>query len=305
MTTDITARREAELRLIHRERRLRDLTDALPVLICYVEADERVSYANETFCRLLGARQSDVVDRSLADVLGEEMYEQRRAYLHRGLAGERVSFELDSTIMGSTRHVETTYLPDIGPEGRVVGLTSLSVDVTDRILAEKRLSHLAHFDTLTELPNRLHFNNRLAASLARTRRADESMALMFMDIDHFKTINDTFGHGVGDLVLKEFARRVVHSVRPTDLVARLAGDEFVVLLDPLHHVDEPRLVAQKILGAVDRPFVIEGTIVVVTTSVGIAVCGERPSTTVDMLAKADAALYRAKEAGRNTFAIAA
>ena len=305
LTTDITARREAELQLIHRERRLRELTDTLPVLIAYYDADSRISYANETYCRWLGTTPSNVVGRAVSDVIGAAMYEQRSEYLRRCYAGERVSFDCDSTFLDRVRHVETTYLPDIDTEGRVVGITTLSVDVTDRILAEKRLSQLAHFDALTGLPNRLQFDNRLDASMAAARRDGDSMALMFLDVDHFKRINDTRGHGVGDEVLKEFARRLMHSVRPTDFVARLGGDEFVVLLDRIRHLDEARRAAQKILWAVGLPFAIEDATLSVTTSVGIALYEEGIADTVDMLAKADAALYRAKEAGRNTFAIAA
>jgi diguanylate cyclase (GGDEF)-like protein/PAS domain S-box-containing protein len=305
LTTDITARREAELQVINRERRLRDLTDALPVLISYIDADGCVTYANETYLRWLGADRSDVVGRSVRDVVRAGLYAQCGEYLRRCLAGERVSFEVDSTVLGAVRHLETTFLPDVGLKGRVVGVTTLSVDVTDRIVIEKRLSRLAHVDALTGLPNRLRLDMQLAESAATARRDGYTMALMFLDVDHFKTINDTLGHGVGDEVLKEFARRLLHSVRPRDFVARLGGDEFVVVLDRIADIDEARRVARKILHAVDLPFVVGRSTLSVTTSVGIALYDDGIADAAEMLAKADAALYRAKQAGRNTFAIAA
>jgi diguanylate cyclase (GGDEF)-like protein len=129
------------------------------------------------------------------------------------------------------------------------------------------------------------------------------MAVIFLDIDHFKMINDQLGHRGGDDVLAEFAKRLKHCVRETDTVARLAGDEFVIVLEGLHAADEPKLVAEKIIDAMEREFVTSGTSRKVTTSIGIALRRGTETDPAALLHRADEALYRAKAAGRNTFRV--
>jgi diguanylate cyclase (GGDEF)-like protein/PAS domain S-box-containing protein len=305
VTFDITSLKTAELERARSEERMRDLTDALPVLIAYVDAAQRMVYVNEAFCRWIGVARDQLIGNGLRAVIGPELYAERRDYVRRCLAGERVSFEVSSAIDGRTRHLQTTYLPDFGPDGTVVGLTTVSVDVTDRIVAEKRLALLAHSDTLTGLPNRLQFNIELARALQDDPDGNRSLAILFLDVDRFKTINDTHGHAVGDQVLREFGTRVRHALRPTDFVARLAGDEFVVILAGLRDPCESERIAGKIVEAVAAPFQTTAGVLVVTASIGVAVRDAETGAPDEFLAKADAALYRAKEAGRNTFRLAA
>ena len=174
-------------------------------------------------------------------------------------------------------------------------------DITERKRAQAQLAQQARTDTLTGLPNRHAFNERLAAALARSRRSAQPIALLFLDVDKFKAINDTLGHGAGDAVLREFGRRIAGAVRETDTVARLAGDEFVVVVEGLHGATEPQLVAHKILAAIGRPFEVDGGALAVSTSIGIAFQPDGHAQPAELLARADAALYEAKAAGRNTF----
>jgi diguanylate cyclase (GGDEF)-like protein len=163
---------------------------------------------------------------------------------------------------------------------------------------------MAQNDSLTGLPNRHMFNDGIAAALRRSQRAGTHVALLFLDIDAFKQINDSLGHAAGDDVLREFARRLKASVRATDLVARLAGDEFVVVLEGIHSRDECRFVARKILAAMRNRFAVADNTLRVTTSIGIAL-GHGSSTTPEALLKrADSALYAAKGQGRDRFEIA-
>jgi diguanylate cyclase (GGDEF)-like protein len=198
--------------------------------------------------------------------------------------------------------LQIDYVPDFGLDGTVSGAYMLGNDVTDSREAQASLGRLVRLDTLTGLYNRYQFNEELPVALARSARSGQALALMFMDVDHFKQVNDTWGHTVGDLVLKEFADRLKHSVRQTDLVARLSGDEFVVLLEGIHHAEESACLARKILAAVNQPFEVSGHALTVSCSIGIGLNdpAAKPDP-MDLLARADAALYQAKASGRGTF----
>lgn len=152
--------------------------------------------------------------------------------------------------------------------------------------------------------NRLQLNEKLEEIANRCRRLGTSLAVMFLDIDHFKQINDTLGHAVGDYVLKEFAVRLTDRLRATDIAGRLAGDEFVVYMEAPHTVEDPTVVARKILDAMQRPWTVDGQALQVTTSIGIVFASDEIPSADALLAKADGALYKAKSAGRNQFNVA-
>lgn len=301
---DITALKQAELRQLASERRLRGVADNLPVLIAHLDRDERLEFANETTREWLGLAPDKLMGKTIAEIWGPELDAERRPYLERAYRGERVDFQAGREAMGVMRYLLNSYIPEIGPDGHVRGIYMLSTDVSALKEVEQRLSTLARFDTLTGLANRHQFNERLPEALARAQRSGQHLALMYLDIDHFKAINDGFGHAIGDGVLREFAVRLKNSVRATDTVARLAGDEFVVILENLHSDAEPQFVARKIVAQVNRPFLLEDLEISVSTSVGIALLREGCSAE-ELLARADKALYAAKSSGRNTFHMAA
>jgi diguanylate cyclase (GGDEF)-like protein len=167
---------------------------------------------------------------------------------------------------------------------------------------ERSLHALAHTDTLTGLPNRRHFESALQGS-DRGARAGRGTALLYLDVDHFKLINDRHGHAVGDAVLVEFAQRLRAAVRGSDLVSRLAGDEFTVLLSDVAGAADLEQVAHKILAAMRRPFVLDALVLQIGTSIGAALA-ERPNPApAHLLDTADRALYAAKEAGRGAYAM--
>ena len=184
------------------------------------------------------------------------------------------------------------------------GIYTLSTDVTAMKNVQQELQRLARSDTLTGLANRRQFDELLEQSLARHRRTRRPFALIFLDVDHFKAINDGHGHGAGDAVLKEFAARLQHSLRETDVAARLSGDEFVVILDGLGSRDEAVAVADKLLHAIRVPMAIADKMLHVTVSMGLA--WQEGSIDVEaqaLMARADRALYRAKEGGRNAVSV--
>ena len=300
--TATEALRRSEVQLKKSEQMLRVVTDNLPVLIAYVNSDQTVGFMNSTYKSWLGVDPIKAIGRSFRDVVGEEAFRSRESSLRRTFEGHSTSFQVSTKDAGGLRHLQVTYLPDTRPDGTVAGLFSLSTDITAMKAAERHLDELAHKDTLTGLANRRHFEEVLTEMLGRVRPDSGAHALLFLDIDHFKQINDTYGHAAGDLVLSQFASRLRASVRSSDLVARFAGDEFVVLLTGLSAQREACVVAEKIVRGIAADFTMAGRTLKVTTSIGIAY-GEQAGTAEELLACADKALYNVKAAGRNDFCL--
>jgi diguanylate cyclase (GGDEF)-like protein len=165
--------------------------------------------------------------------------------------------------------------------------------------AEQALRHMAQHDTLTGLPNRALFADRLSQALAAAQRDRHRLALLFIDLDGFKPVNDTLGHGAGDVLLQEVARRLLHCVRGSDSVARIGGDEFVVLLRTLETPDNACQIADKICDAVRQPVLLEGRQCQVSASVGLAIYPDHGATEGELMRHADSAMYAAKHAGRD------
>ena len=300
LVTDVTARRVIEQRLAANEHNLRTITDNLPVAITYIDADQHIRFANATMYAWTGTRAQTAQNRHLRDVVGPTLYEERRNFYERALAGERVEFIEPSHVFHQERILQSVFIPDVGDDGSIRGFFSLSSDITAQQALEDELRCLARFDSLTGLANRANLYEALEAMLERSRRSGLRVAVLFLDIDHFKQINDTFGHGNGDVVLQEFAARLKKLVRSIDIVARLAGDEFVIVLDSLKSQAEAEAVAAKILQSVREPVLINGQALTITTSLGLAYSNNGVPSGIALIERADAALYQAKSAGRDT-----
>ena len=296
---DISDRKAILEKVSSSEKRLRTITDNLPVLITYIDERRYMMFANATIKPWLGITPEQVQGKLFEDVVGPIIYAERREYINRALAGERVEFEITSSAAGATRHLHTVYLPDVRDDKVVQGFYTLTSDISELKAKEAALSVLARVDTLAGIANRLQLNELLAGALARSRRMRAEVAVMYLDIDFFKQINDGYGHATGDAVLIEFATRLQASVRKTDAVARLSGDEFIVVLEGLNSIDEAGPIAQKILAAVRAPFAVSGLNLQITTSIGVGYASDFNLTCADLLRMADAALYRSKEAGRD------
>jgi diguanylate cyclase (GGDEF)-like protein len=212
-----------------------------------------------------------------------------------------MAFETETDTQVGKKIMQIEYIPDIRPDGTVAGMYTLSSDVTELKDTQRRLAMLVRSDTLTGLSNRYQLNEALPLALARSARSGPSVALIFLDIDHFKGVNDTFGHSAGDLMLIEFAQRLQRSVRSTDMVTRTGGDEFILILEGLHNDAEAQLVARKIIDETKRPVNLSGQIVAATTSIGIAFHSGAKMNAAELVARADSVLYEAKAAGRNTY----
>lgn len=168
---------------------------------------------------------------------------------------------------------------------------------------ETKLKHFALHDSLTGLPNRRLFKSRLTSVLKEYQENRDGLAVIMMDIDHFKSINDTMGHDIGDMVIEEFGKRVSEEIRENDMVARLGGDEFIILLPNIESVDDAVLIAENIQVAMGKPWHLENIVMKVTASMGIAMAPLQDATVFSMLKTADLALYEAKDMGRNSYRI--
>ena len=209
-------------------------------------------------------------------------------YQIRASSGELHAFSISGT-------------PVFDAQGRFTGYRGIGRDITDRMTAEQRIQFLAYHDPLTELPNRLLLQDRFEQAVAQAQRNGSRVALLYLDLDSFKSINDTLGHQLGDTLLKEVAQRLKHCVRETDTISRQGGDEFLVLLRDLPDTDVAAAIMIKIAEKLQTPFLPGVHDILTSASIGAAIFPEDGRDFENMLKKADMAMYRAKEAGRNTY----
>ena len=283
------------------EKRLRLIADNLPVLISYIDRQHRFRFGNATFEKWFGVAPAQMDGMPVAQLLGEEVAAEIHPHFDDAFAGRPVTHEIRIPLRGDPRILQATYIPDLQPDGKVAGIYALVHDMTHVKEVEEQLLQLARVDTLTGIANRRMFGEALHHALDRARRSSKALALAYLDIDYFKRINDSHGHGVGDEVLKEFARRLGAGVRATDTAARLSGDEFVVILEEIGTRAEAERIAAKIVEGMRLLFRTSAGLVKVTTSVGVALSQPRQSQE-QLLAAADSALYAAKGKGRNGYA---
>lgn len=201
---------------------------------------------------------------------------------------------------GTTVHCDWYNTPLVDPGGTVIGFASLVQDITERLNTERTIHYMAHHDALTGLPNRRLLQDRLHQAIMAARRKQRHVAVLFIDLDRFKVVNDTLGHDTGDFILKEVARRLGTCVREMDTISREGGDEFVVILPDLDKPEHARLVGDKILHELARPVEIAGQDIHVTPSIGISHYPNDATDVQQLLKQADNAMYQAKDAGRNT-----
>ncbi len=307
MGLDVTARTAAESSLRKSEQRLRSIADNLPVLIAVIDRDEIYRFCNETYRDWLGVDPATIVGCRLKDVSGLAEYAVIKPFVTRALAGESVTFEHTGLMGSSARHMLVTYLPlrnerSADKRSEVDGFYVLIEDLTERKTLEDQLSHMAQYDQLTGLPNRYLLHDRLQLACQRTSRESKQLAVLYLDVDDFKSINDALGHSAGDALLKQFGQRLKAQVRASDTVARVGGDEFVVLMEGFHSLDHLRSVAGKIIEAMHPPFDLADRSIHVTASIGVAT--SPPSMTwEEVLHAADSAMYEAKAAGSGRYVI--
>ncbi|MBB3006758.1 sensor domain-containing diguanylate cyclase [Cupriavidus alkaliphilus] len=297
---DVRERRQA---LDRSERRLRAVTDTLPSLLAFVDTEARYVFNNLAYERVFGLKPEELRGKPMREVLGEARFARVRPFLERALAGSAVTFETEDE-SPDYHCMETSLRPEWSVDGsEVVGVHVHVQDITQRKLETQRLARISRTDHLTQLLNRSAFEGQLHAAMARSREHGTLMALLYLDMDRFKAVNDIHGHAAGDLLLQDFAQRVRHCVRDSDTVARLGGDEFAVVLEDLPQPAAARRVAQAVLQAMDVPFSFEGVRADVDVSIGVALYRGGPALDHELMRLADVLLYRAKGAGRGRYEI--
>jgi len=296
---DVTARLAAEEALRDSEARYRLLFEQNAAGVCLATISGRIIDCNATFADMVGYAVDELTNRQLRDVF------------ERASAAEEIRRQLDETPTLRGLEIElrrqdrerVSALANVSLLGRgeraLVHMTA--VDISDRKRAEEQIEFHAYHDALTHLPNRRLFVDRLELSLLAAKRTRGNVAVLFIDLDRFKTINDTFGHSAADALLVETAERLRSCVRQTDTVARLGGDEFTVILPDLHQPEDAARVAEKILERVVEPVVVGATAIEISVSIGVAIYPYDGTDFDTLLRNADNAMYRAKEAGRNTY----
>jgi diguanylate cyclase (GGDEF)-like protein/PAS domain S-box-containing protein len=298
--TDITERRQADENIREQAELLDNAQDAIYV----VDFQRRVRYWNKGAERLYGWTSQEVLGRLATEILHDDASEinaRVALVLKDGVwVGEGIQRRRD----GSTLNVESRITMVKGHDDKPRSILFINTDITKRKAAEAKMERLAFYDTLTGLPNRQLLRERLDRALTIAARQKTTGAVLFIDLDDFKSLNDTLGHHIGDLLLQQVAIRLTSCIRKMDTVARLGGDEFIVLLEGLSADVKTagataKLVADKILGAFLLPFKLRGNETESTASIGITLFSGLSDTAEDLLKQSDLAMYRAKSTGRN------
>jgi len=306
--TDITKRKQAERKLISalaETQRLRKALDNVPAYIYMKDPQSRYVYASRPTLDLFGCSAEALVGCDDTRFFPPETVKKLREIDARVFKGEQTNEEIDIPDAAGGRitywELKTPIYAD-DEEKTIWGLLGISMDITKSKQMEEQIRDLAYFDALTNLPNRRMLLDRLDHALSQAVRFQRSLAIMFLDLDNFKKINDTLGHVVGDELLKEVAIRLNVCVRHGDTVARQGGDEFIIVLAEITHSDDAALVADKIIKAINVPVQVTGHTLNVSTSIGIAVYPVNGTDDVqELMKKADKAMYAAKSAGRNGY----
>ncbi|MFY9856374.1 MAG: EAL domain-containing protein [Terracidiphilus sp.] len=300
---EITERKRAEEALLFKTALLEAQTESTIDAILAVDASDRIILVNKQFQidfdipdELLSQREDAILREHMMDkIQGPEAFIEKIKYLdsHRN---EKSS---DEVRLKNGKIFERYTAPLIDARGQYRGRISYHRDITERKAAEERIQFLAYYDALTELPHRALLQDRMEIALADALRRDEKIAVMFLDLDQFKAINDSFGHSFGDILLREFAKRIRGCARGQDTVARVGGDEFVVMLSSAKDAAGAAIAAERMMAVLNENFIIQGQSLCVSCSIGVSMFPEHGADSETLIRNADAAMYCAKSDGRS------
>jgi diguanylate cyclase (GGDEF)-like protein/PAS domain S-box-containing protein len=293
---DITAERQAARELRDAEERFRNAFDQAPIGKALVSPDGRFTRVNSALCGILGYGEERLLETTFQMLTHPDDLRVDLDHMRCMLAGQSESYAMEKRY----RHADGHYIWALlsvslvrDEAGSPLYFVSQIQDISEQKRSEERLTELTLHDPLTGLANRVLFADRLAHAVERSRHSRERVAVLFLDFDLFKGVNDNLGHAAGDELLRQAGERMREAVRPADTIARLGGDEFTVLCEDLAAVNDAGWVADRLSEALQRPFELDGSEIAIGVSIGIAVA-DRHDTAETLLAKADAAMYRTK-----------
>ncbi|WP_432822486.1 sensor domain-containing protein [Trichloromonas sp.] len=295
---------EAYLRLQESEKRYRDLYHKTPVMLHSIDPNGCLLTVSDLWLKTLGYHRVEVIGRRLTEFMSRRSRQLvEDIHLPEFFKTGDVPNVAYQMVAKDGRPIDVllSAVAERDSQGAIISSLAVLIDVTERKRAEDKVHRLAYYDTLTGLPNRTLFQDRLSRELMRAQRENSTLEVMFLDLDQFKGINDTLGHGAGDALLQSVAGRLQKCLRDVDTVARFGGDEFVILLAGLDDEQDPSIFARRILDAIASPVTIDEKELFTTASIGIAVYPTDGTDAETMLRKADIAMYEAKELGRNTY----
>jgi diguanylate cyclase (GGDEF)-like protein/PAS domain S-box-containing protein len=315
---NITERKRIEEELRENRSQLADIVTFLPDATLAIDKEKRIIIWNKAIEEMTGVPAAEMIGKGdyaytipfygearpqLMDLVFLDREEIAARYSNITREGASLTAEAFCSALcnnkGAWIFAKASPLHDLS--GNIIGAIESVRDITAQKQAEEYIQQMAYHDSLTGLPNRKLFSDRLDIALAHAQRNQKSVAVSMLDLDHFKDVNDTLGHDVGDLLLKAVAGRLSAALRKGDTVARFGGDEFVLILPDLREIEDVTQVAQKIVDGFRKPFLIDSHQLIVTTSIGIAVYPDDGTDEGILLKNADIAMYQAKQSGRDRY----
>ncbi|MCF3642740.1 EAL domain-containing protein [Rhizobium sp. TRM95111] len=304
LSRDVTERKQAEEAVDAVRSQLHGVLQTIPDIVWLKSVEGPYLLCNHAFERLTGYAEADVVGKTDYDLFDVERAQYFCDLDRATVAAGRVIVEEEWAAhkdSGERIRLETRKVPVFGPDGIATAILGVARDITELNASRQKIHQMAFYDPLTALPNRALFNDRLRQMIADAASNDLQGAVMLIDIDDFKRVNDTMGHPVGDELLCQAAERLKASVRDRDTVARLGGDEFAILLPEIRQEEDVSRIAGRMLENFNERFLLDGKEVFASCSIGIAFCPDDSSDADDLVRYADSAMYLAKRSGRNNF----
>ncbi len=301
----VSERKQAEEALRNSEESFRNILENAPIGMSVVSLEGRFMLVNRSLCEILGYEKDELEKLTFQEITHPDDLESNIANVKRLLDGSVTSYHMEKRYIRKDQQVVWTQLTSSivrNVAGNPLYLIAQIEDITNRKSSQDQIYQLAFYDTLTSLPNRRLLLDRFSQALVQAKRFERSLAIMYLDIDDFKQINDTLGHDIGDELLKVMAGRLQTCVRGMDTVCRQGGDEFIIVLSEISHMQDAAVVANKIISVINEPVSIQGYDLHITTSIGIAIYPVNGTDDArELMKKADMAMYEVKSSGKNGF----